>query len=190
MNKLNEFKLNSDYLLKVLTLFFVFNLLSCSVFAATTCKYLIPKNYNGWVRIYTGIEGAEKIPISADGLIYTFKVPADGKLITSTPFNSDAYIEFYFDDGKQPVRIQGFADERKNLIHDSGSGSYDIPCVFVDEKVDNNCKGLKYSYTMFYVGTFEQYGEEMKRIKRLPRFDYLDKFLHEDLKGYVQSLKP
>ncbi len=186
--KVNLTKRHLNYLPKALAFVFIVNLLSCSVFATKTCKYLIPKNYNGWVRVYTGIEGAEKIPISADGLIYTFKVPADGKLITSTPFNSDAYIEFYFDDGKQPVRIQGFADERKNLIHDSGSGSYDIPCVFVDEKVDNNCKGLKYSYTMFYVGTFEQYQEEDKKIKHY--FEFLKKNIYKDLKGYVQPLEP
>lgn len=186
---LNVFRLKSDHLLKALAFVFVVNLLSCSVFATKTCKYLIPKSYTGWVRVYTGIEGAEKIPISDDGLIYTFKVAADGKLITSTSADSEAYIEFYFYDSNGITRIQR-TNEKDDIIHAYRSVAYQIPCVFINEKADDSCEGIKYNYEIFYVGTFNQHEEEMKRISRLPRFEYLDKFLYEDLKGYVELLKP
>lgn len=176
------------YMLKGLAFVLVINLLCCSVFATKTCKYLIPKNYNGWVRIYTGIEGAEKIPISDDGLTYTFKVAADGRLITSTSTAFGARIEFYRYDGKELVKIESSENEEKSLVHDYSNGSYDIPCVFVNEKADDNCKGLKYHYKMFYVGTYQQYQEENKKTKDY--FEFLTKTLYEDLKGYVQPLEP
>ncbi len=188
MNKLNVFKLNSDYLLKVLTLFFVFNLLSCSVFAATTCKYLIPNSYNGWVRIYTGIKNTAATPISDNKLIYTFEVAADGKLITSTSTAFDSGMEFYYYNDKEIIRIPLSDSDEKSLIHGYKRGSYSTSCVFAEDKADNDCQRLEYSYHRFYVGTYEQYQEENKKIK--DRFEFLKKNLYADLKEYIQPLQP
>ena len=59
-----------------------------------TSRFLIPDGYVGWVHVEFDVPDAE--PVSSEQGQYVFKIPADGKLSTSSPerfgWNNDEYF--------------------------------------------------------------------------------------------------
>ena len=170
-----------NFSLIISTVLLTFSTASCLAFQTKTSKYLIPKDYVGWVRIYREIKNAPSVPVSDDGLNYTFKVQPDGKLITSAP-DFESHIKFYFDEDAKETEILYLGD----MIQGYESGSYVVPCVFVEgqTQTDKNCSdgGIKISYDLFYVGTNAQYQEANNKIKNF--FDFFKTTLSNDLKEY------
>lgn len=174
--KKHKFRPSIFSLLTVFIVILAFNTTSCFALQNKTSKYLIPKDYVGWVRIYYGIKDAPALPISDDGLTYTHKIQRDGKLITSTIKDFDSRSIFYFYDNAQEKEIFNSS----SVAHGLESGSYDIPCIVTKELDDAGCKGSKTSYVMFYVGTDIQYQEA--KSKQGSYLEFLKTTLSTDLK--------
>lgn len=108
-------------------------------------RFLIPEGYRGWVRVEFEVPGAPKLPIEAGENV--LKIPSTGLLKTSSPeqygWSKDDYF-FYSGAGTIP-------------LSDSGSNR------LIWGKLNGEASGLagKRKYEDFFVGTQEQYSEQM-----------------------------
>jgi hypothetical protein len=71
------------------------------VIAALSCgrkpppeRWIIPENYTGWLRLDYAVSGAPMLPI--DHGVYVVRMPAAGRLETSSPYNSTVDQNEYF----------------------------------------------------------------------------------------------
>ena len=64
----------------------------------TLLEYHVPSGFNGWIVIKYGVVGAPAIPFVPKGVggTYTFRIPADGYLETSSPMLNDWHTDRYF----------------------------------------------------------------------------------------------
>ena len=184
-----EVPLSKNLVNSVPSLFFLFPIvlmlsltpIGCSAFQTKTSKYVIPKDYVGWVRVYYGIKNAPTLPVSDDGLTYIHKIQPDGKLITSTIIDGSR-LKFFIDDKGRESDITS-----SNLPHDFQSGTYQIPCVILNEKDDKDCQSLSLNYTWFFFGTDEQFKEARKSLSSTD-FSFQDKLRDNDLKEFISPL--
>ena len=160
-------------------LFLLFNTSACA--ARNKNKYLIPKGYVGWVRVYYGIKDAPTLPLEGDGETAVLKIDADGKLLTST-LPRGAELEFYYYEGETLTVIkQTGKPPFDDVIQDFGSNS-GIDCK-------SNIGGFKVANDSFFSGTISQYQKavETAKTKDVFRDSYLTA---DDLKGYDDCGNP
>ena len=65
----------------------------------TYCEYYLPKEFNGWVLIKYGKQNSPPLKIYKNGLFeqrFQMIIPADGRLVTSTPLYEDWHRTRYF----------------------------------------------------------------------------------------------
>lgn len=160
-------------------LFLLFNASACA--ARNKNKYLIPRGYVGWVRVYYGIKNAPALPLESDGETAVLKIDANGKLLTST-LPRGAEIVFYYYEGETLIPIKTIGSPPyDDAIQDFGSSS-GVDCK-------SNIGGFKVANDSFFSGTFKQYQKEVEisRTKGFFRDNYLTA---DDLKGYDDCGNP
>lgn len=121
-------------------------------------RYLVPQGYTGWVRIYFDIEGAPAAERQGDAIIY--RVPANGRLLTSTPNDESngSDMRFFYYDGQNETEIDGRTKGNVELVHGfvtAKKGTFtSIP---TSETTGILEPGPMTHYDQFFVGTREQY---------------------------------
>lgn len=120
-------------------------------------KYLVPQGYTGWVHVYFDIEGAPVAERQGDAFIY--RVPAHGRLLTSTPHDAGdrSDMRFFYYDGQNETGIDG-RDGGSDLIqavHSSSKGTF--TSVPTGEHTATLEPARQTHYDEFFVGTKEQY---------------------------------
>ena len=109
-------------------------------------RFLIPEGYVGWVRIDFGIKDTPPLPIE-DGF-YLIKIPASGRLQTSTEIEYGTAKDenyYYSGDSRRLLKVTGW-----------GSGGM-IWGDFTGSDVDS-----KGAYLYSFVGTEEQFNNRPK----------------------------
>ena len=109
-------------------------------------RFLIPEGFTGWVRIEFEVKGAPTAPIE-DGE-YVFKIPGDGKLLTSSAEQygwADDHYYYYSDQNVRPIA-------------DSG------PTAMIWGKINGEAYGAsgKRKYEEFFVGSNQQFKDQPK----------------------------
>jgi hypothetical protein len=109
-------------------------------------RYLIPKDYVGWVKVYFKVKDAS--PLKLEDGRYLFMFPTTGRLETSSENEYgvgpvDEYF-YYSDDTRQPLE----------LARSDGSGM--IWAAYNGHRVDSNNQPVE-TYEGFFVGTEEDY---------------------------------
>lgn len=109
-------------------------------------RYLIPKGYVGWVKVYFKVKNAP--PLELEDGRYLLKFPTTGRLETSSENQYgvgpvDEYF-YYSDDTRQPLELAG----------SDGRGTIRVP--YNGERFDSNSQ-LTETYEGFFVGTSEEY---------------------------------
>jgi hypothetical protein len=113
-------------------------------------RFLIPEGYTGWVRIGFEVNGASSLPM--EGNEYIVKIPADGKLQTSSPeqygWARDHYY-YYSAQGMHP-------------LDDSG------PAQLIWGKINGEESGAtgQRKYEEFFVGTAQQFKDQGKEVNK------------------------
>lgn len=108
--------------------------------------FFIPEGYSGWVRVEFEIPGAQTLPSEAGHTV--LKIPASGMLRTSSPEEYGwARDNYYF-----------YSDAGSRALSDSGAGR------LIWGKINGEASGAsgKKKYEEFFVGTEEQYRDQMK----------------------------
>jgi hypothetical protein len=114
--------------------------------ARRSLRFLIPEGYSGWVRVEFEVSGEPVLPLEGGQIV--LKIPSTGLLKTSSPeqfgWARDSYA-FYSAGALQ-------------AIPDSGSGR------LIWGKINGEKSGSsgKRQYEGFFVGTSEQYRDQMK----------------------------
>lgn len=88
--------------------------------------YFIPYGYSGWVLIEYGVKGAPSI--SEESGYYQVKVPSNGWLKTSSPFDSGTgpIDRYSFYDGDKLTPIEAYS-RHHSLVHGQSSGIFGCP---------------------------------------------------------------
>jgi uncharacterized membrane protein YciS (DUF1049 family) len=114
--------------------------------ARRSLKFLIPEGYSGWVRVEFEVPGEPVLPLEGGQIV--LKIPSTGLLKTSSPeqfgWARDTYA-FYSSGGLQAIPDSG----TRRLIWGKING----------EKPGSSGKR---QYEEFFVGTGEQYRDQMK----------------------------
>ena len=100
-------------------------------------RYVIPRGYKGWVRVYYKEKGA--LPLPRNGKFYVLRIPASGVLHTSSELRSDiADAQFVFSDGRM-ISVSGASTIR----------------VWREDPAASGCTGRPSQ--IFFVGTDQKY---------------------------------
>jgi hypothetical protein len=114
--------------------------------ARRSLKFLIPEGYSGWVRVEFGVSGEPVLPLEGGQVV--IKIPATGSLKTSSPeqfgWARDTYA-FYSSGSLQSIPDSGARRLIWGKLNGERSGS-----------------SGKRQYEEFFVGTGEQYRDQMK----------------------------
>jgi hypothetical protein len=113
----------------------------------SSSKFLIPDGYTGWIRIEFELKDAPPLPM--DHNEYVVKIPADGKLQTSSPeqygWARDKYY-YYSTQGMRPLDDSGPAQSIWGKINGEESGA----------------SGQR-KYEELFVGTEQQFKDQGKQ---------------------------
>jgi hypothetical protein len=109
-------------------------------------RYLIPKGYIGWVRVDFNVKDAPALLI--ENGYYIFKIPATGRLQTSSD-DGDGILEdqYFYVCGEIRVRLSINQGSGRSMIWGDFMGP-----AFLSESVP-------YKYRYFFVGPQEEYGK-------------------------------
>lgn len=112
-------------------------------------KYLIPKDYVGWIKIEYGVPGEPQLPVE-DGRI-TCQIPSSGELRTSSEIQFGvAKDEYYY-----------FAAGSRDLLRATGwGGGGMIWGGFNGQEFDANKQPVK-TYLEFFVGSEDEYKKHL-----------------------------
>lgn len=179
MKRLTNTSLRMTFGVGFCLLILLLNASACA--ARNTNKYLIPKGYVGWVRVYYGIRNAPALPIETDGKTAVLKIGADGKLLTSTEPRG-AEMTFYYYEGETQTLIKTIGSPPFDDVIQGFGSSSGIDCK-------TNIGGFKIANAMFFSGTPEQYKKETEKAEKkgFSRASYL---IADDLKGHDDCGNP
>ena len=134
--------------------------LACTTQTRTPDRYLIPKSFHGVFRVYYGVANRPALPFEAD--FHLLKIPANGKLETSSPLESGAAKdEFYFVDGEKREKIDTSPTATNELIQGGNTIQEGVMGAISDR--DAEAKRQPPAYTLYFVGSKAEYDAEMSK---------------------------
>jgi hypothetical protein len=109
-------------------------------------RFLIPEGYTGWIRVEFEVPDAPPLPMQNGQ--YILKIPADGILRTSSPEQYGWAQDHYYYDSAQGVRA----------LPESGQAEL----VWGRINGEASAASGKRKYEEFFVGTAQQFRDQMK----------------------------
>jgi hypothetical protein len=135
----------------------------CSLLTVVSCgsrptheKWIVPRNYIGWVRLDYGVVGATPLPMENGN--YLIRIPGGGRLVTSSSDNGSKMNEYFVATTRGFQRLEVSHDLiREYAVQNAYSFGKIVPshipyieaqCVFVGTDLDfkansQNCEAWK-----------------------------------------------